>query len=137
MRVLKKMIDCSIYHFFDKENNVLHRIVTDADKSQEEIQKLVALKQDESLEYFLHGHISSELINGEEKIEFLIMDRFSMYAVGFTSEKNLSFRRLIVVKEDANVVREAKSIYPGLKDITKIECYDYFFENLALKLFYS
>ncbi|EGO8350342.1 hypothetical protein EWY01_15070, partial [Enterococcus faecalis] len=125
MRVLKKMIDCSIYHIFDKENNVLHRIVTDADKIQEEIQKLVALKQDESLEYFLQGHISSELINGEEKIEFLIMDRFSMYAVGFTSEKNLSFRRLIVVKE-------AKSIYPGLKDITKIECYDYFFENLAL-----
>lgn len=131
------MIDCSIYHIFDKENNVLHRIVTDADKSQEEIQKLVALKQEESLEYFLHGHISSELINGEEKIEFLIMDRFSMYAVGFTSEKNLSFRRLIVVKEDANVVKEAESIYPGLKDITKIECYDYFFENLALKLFYS
>ncbi|EHV2903877.1 hypothetical protein K0I93_002692, partial [Enterococcus faecalis] len=116
MRVLKKMIDCSIYHIFDKENNVLHRIVTDADKSQEEIQKLVALKQEESLEYFLHGHISSELINGEEKIEFLIMDRFSMYAVGFTSEKNLSFRRLIVVKEDANVVKEAESIYPGLKD---------------------
>lgn len=127
------MIDCTIYHIFDKENDVLHRIVTDVDKSREEVQKLVDLKQDESLEYFLHGHISSELINGEEKTEFLIIDRFSMYEISFTSEKNLSFRRLIVIKEDANVVREAKSIYQGLKDITKIECYDYIFENLELK----
>ena len=109
MKVLEKMIDCTVYHIFDKDNNVLHRIVTDVDKSQEEIKKLVALKQDESLEYFLYGHISSELINGEEKTDFLVIDSFSMYEVSFTSEKNLSFRRLIVIKEDGNVVREDKS----------------------------
>ncbi|CAM3127018.1 hypothetical protein [Enterococcus faecalis] len=68
MIVFNKMIDCTIYHIFDKGNNVLHRIVTDVDKSREKIQKLVALKQDKFLEYFLQGHISSELMVKKKQI---------------------------------------------------------------------